>query len=52
MHTVTLIQGLQSLLSNLTGGANKDGTVTEAGDGQDQKKKKGLLGDVMSGLGI
>jgi hypothetical protein len=36
----------------LTGGANKDGTVTEAGDEQDQKKKKGLLGDVMSGLGI
>jgi hypothetical protein len=42
-------QGLQSLLSNLTGGGNKDGTVTEAGR---QKKKKGLLGDVMSGLGI
>ncbi len=35
-------QGLQSLLSNLTGGGNKDSTVTEAGEQQDQKKKKGL----------
>jgi hypothetical protein len=45
-------QGLQSLLSSLTGGGNKDGAATEAGDQQDQKKKKGLLGDVMGGLGI
>jgi hypothetical protein len=45
-------QGLQSLLSSLTGGGNKDGAATEAVDEQDQKKKKGLLGDVMGGLGI
>ena len=45
-------QGLQSLLSGLTGGGNEDGNVTEAGEQQDQKKKKGLLGDVMGGLGI
>jgi hypothetical protein len=45
-------QGLQSLLSGLTGGGNKDSTATEAGEQQDQKKKKGLLGDVMGGLGI
>jgi hypothetical protein len=34
-------QGLQSLLSNLTGGRNKDGTVTEAGQ---QKKKERIIG--------
>jgi hypothetical protein len=45
-------QGLQSLLSGLTGDGNKDGDVTEASEQQDPKKKKGLLGDVMSGLGI
>ena len=45
-------QVLQSLVFNLTGGGNKDGTSGEAGKQQDQTKKKGLLGDVMSGLGI
>jgi len=45
-------QGLQSLLSGLTGGGNEDGATTEASEQQDQKKKKGLLGDVMGGLGI
>jgi hypothetical protein len=45
-------QGLQSLLSGLTGGGSNDGNVTAAGEQRDQKKKKGLLGDVMGGLGI
>ncbi len=51
-HDNSSPQGLQSLLSNLMGAGNNDGTVTEAGDPQDQKRKKGLLGDVMSRLGI
>ena len=54
MNTVTITPKdyNQSLLSNLTGSGNKDGNVTEASEQQDQKKKKGLLGDVMGGLGI
>lgn len=38
-------QGLQSLFSSLMGGQNQ-------GQSDDQKKDKGLLGDVMGGLGI
>ena len=45
-------QGLQSLLSNLTGGGSKGSALEGIGEQQDQKKKNGLLGDVMSGLGI
>jgi hypothetical protein len=43
-------QGLQSLFSNFMGGGS--GTNSQTQSQQNQNKKKGLLGDVMGGLGI
>jgi hypothetical protein len=50
-------QGLQSLFSNFMGGGTGTETSTQSPsqqqvNQQNQNKKKGLLGDVMSGLGI
>jgi hypothetical protein len=41
-------QGLQSMFSGLTGGGQNQGQQGQ----QNTQKKKGLLGDVMGGLGI
>jgi len=47
-------QGLQSLFSNFMGGSTGTNSQTQSQqqNQQNQNKKKGLLGDVMGGLGI